>query len=151
MESVSLEMSIQKQRNHSGLPVIAVQYVRLEIHEISHEIQNSSLVETITLNIKNIININLIKVKVILVINKIERYSVLLKREQTGIKRTPAHMNHLPAEELQFISILNLDFLIQRKNYSAIDTLSVEFNRKTANNVCKSANLNKRAALGSCH
>ena len=84
--AVLLEVSIEKQRHHAGLPVVAVKNVRLEVHEVTHEVENSSLIEAVTLDIEYILDIDLIKVEIVFVIYEVEDRSVLLELEQTCIE-----------------------------------------------------------------
>ena len=49
-------------------------------------------------------------------------------------------MYHSPAEELQLISILDLDLLVERKHYSRINALLVELNGKRTDNVSQTGN-----------
>ena len=79
MVSVLLEVGIEQQGHHTCLPVIQVENVRLKVHEVAHEIEYRSLEETISLDIENIFNIDLVKVEIIFIIHEVEDGSVLLK------------------------------------------------------------------------
>ena len=148
--AVLLEVTVKEHRHHARLPVIAVENIRLEVHEVAHEVQNRSLIEAITLDIENIIDIYLVKVEVVFVIDEVENNAVYFKREQTRIKRSPSHMDHLPSEELEFVAVLNLDLLVERDNNTSINALLIKLYRQAAYNVSEAPDFNERAALGRC-
>ena len=145
--SVLLEVAVQEHRHHTCLPVIAVENVRLEIHEVAHEIEYCSLIEAITLDIENIINIDLIEVEIVLVIDEVEYNAVHFQLKQARIKRTPTHVNHLPSEEVEFVAVLDLDLLVERDDDTCVNALLVKLYREASDNVCKTADFNERAAF----
>ena len=147
MISVLLEMSIKEHGHHTRLPVITVKDIGLEAHEVSHEVKDRSLEETVSLDIEYILYIDLIEIEVILIIYKIEHGTVLLELKKTCIERSPAHMDHLPSEELELALILDLDLTIQRKDDSCVYLLLVKFYGKSSHYVSKTAYLDKRAYL----
>ena len=84
--AVLLEVAVEQHGHHAGLPIVAVQNVRLEVHEVAHEVQYRALIEAVTLDIKNVINIDLVKVEVVLVVNKIEYDAVQFHREESRVE-----------------------------------------------------------------
>ena len=79
MIAVLLEVTIKEHRHHARLPVVAVEDIRFEVHEIAHEVQNCSLIEAVTLDIENIINIDLVEIEIVFVIDEVENYAVNFK------------------------------------------------------------------------
>ena len=77
--TVLLEVTVKEHRHHARLPVVAVENIRLEVHEVAHEVQNCSLIEAITLDIENIINIDLVEVEIVFVIDEVENHAVNFK------------------------------------------------------------------------
>ena len=77
--TILLEVAVKEHWHHACLPVIAVKNIRFEVHEIADEVEYCSLIEAITLDIENIINIDLIEVEIVLVIDEVEYDSVELE------------------------------------------------------------------------
>ena len=74
--AVLLIVSVEKQRHHAGLPVVAVEDIRLKAHEVPHKVQNCSLEEAETLDVEYILHIDLIEIEVIFVIYEVELHSI---------------------------------------------------------------------------
>jgi hypothetical protein len=149
--AVSLVVTIEEHGHHACLPVVTMEHIRFKAHEVAHEVEDRTLEEAVSLDIEHIINIDLIEVEIVFVVDKIEDHSVLLKREQSCVERTPAHVDHLPSNETELLAVLDLDLLVKRKDYSCVNALSVKFDRKASHNVCKSADFDEGTAFRSCH
>jgi len=75
---MGLIVSLQKNRDHPRLPIVQMKYVGMESHRLTHRFKDCALEEREALDIERIIDVQTVVTEIEIVIDQIDRYTVLL-------------------------------------------------------------------------
>ena len=140
-------LNLQQRRNHTGLPVVAVDDVGLEA-QVRQRVDDRAAEEAEALVLVAAQTVDVAAAKVELVVHEVEGHALILQRLDAAVLLAPAELNLELALGLHLGSPLFRDGRIQRQDHAHIGALLLEHRRQRAHNVGQAAGFDKRHALG---
>ena len=139
-------LDLEQCRNHTGLPVVAVDDIRLEV-QMLQGINDRTGEEAETLIFVAAESVNIRTAKVILIIDKVECNTLILQGADAAVLLAPAEDYFEFTFELH-LSLIGLGNLsIERQNHADIFPAVFKNGGQSADNVSQSAGLNKGNAF----
>ena len=139
-------VQVEINRGQRGLPVVAVDDVRLEIGVEQH-LQNRAGEEGEALAVI-VEAVEAAALEVILIINEVVDHAVALGLEQAAVLAAPAHRHAEVGDIGQ--RILEFQITVQRHNHAGINAIADQRLGQSARNIGQTAGLGKRGSLAGC-
>ena len=139
-------VQVQIDRGQCGLPVVAVDDVRLKVGVEQH-LQNGTGKEGKALAII-VEAVQAAALEVILVVDKVVGHTVPVRLEQAAVLAAPAHRNAEVGDILQLV--LELQIAVQRHDHAAVNSVMDKRFRQSTGNVRQTAGFSKGRSLAGC-
>ena len=140
-------LDFEQRGNHAGLPVVAVDDIRLEAEMrkgINH--RTGEVAKALVLIAAETIDIG--TAEIILIVDKVESDPLILKRADATVLLAPAEDYLEFTFELHLSPVFRRDGGVQRKNHADVHAAAFQNRGECADNVGKTACLDKRNAFG---
>ncbi len=137
-------MGVKQTGDHGGMPIIQMENIRHKIHRFSQCFQNSTLEKAEPFNVKRVIKIELIMIKIEFVVNKVDRNTIQLHPEKTTVQCAPAQPDHRPAQKDHLVGAAILDAFVQRHDHTHIGTGPAQSTGQRADDITQSAGPGQR-------
>ncbi len=149
IERILRILDLEQRRDHAGLPVVAVDDVGLEI-KMHERVDDRAVEEAEALVFVAAQTVDIGAAEVILVVDEVEGHALILKALDAAILTAPAQLDLEFAFELHLADVFLRNGGVQRQDDADVRALRLQNGGKCADDVGKTAGLNKRYALGSC-
>ncbi|MNI75025.1 hypothetical protein D3C73_1311480 [compost metagenome] len=139
-------MGFEQQRNDGGMPVMAVQHIRLKI-DGRQAFQHRTVIEGETLPVVHIA-INAVTAKVVFIIDEIDGNTVVHDSLDTAILVAPAdrHVDH--SNMLHFRGVLCGNSFVFGQNHPYIHSCALQRFGQSSNDIGQPSRLDKRMGFG---